>query len=171
MAQPGLQRHACRTRLARIQLPGMDVEHRRSAFTMDAGDCLPRHGIRQKAEIAAAATGPVSSQQARRGDRYLNQGAGSVGPVGPPWGIGEGIEIPRYRIDARTICMALLLQDRPSPGRMRPYAEGGGAIAQHGLARAVLQDRLGLADIGSKFLRCLAVHTPVTKTMAGDFMA
>src|ERR1700682_5235431 len=72
MAEPRLGADTLHARLLGIELPWMEIEHRRLAVDcIDASDRPPRHHVRQEPKIPSPAGRPVGAKHAHRRDGKL----------------------------------------------------------------------------------------------------
>src|SRR6266851_2620663 len=58
-------------RMVRVDLPGMEIEHRRLAEAIDAAEAGARDGVGKDAEVRSSSDGDVLSEQAPGGDGEL----------------------------------------------------------------------------------------------------
>src|ERR1700687_171745 len=74
MTNAGLERHPGDTRLIRINLPWMKIEHAGLLVVPQNNLQVPfEQRVREQPEIAAAASRPVGAQSSHRRDRYLDE--------------------------------------------------------------------------------------------------
>ncbi len=141
MAKTMVPRHAG-TRLARVEFPGMKIEHDRLALTgIDALDAMLKPQGWQHPKVATAAQRQVRPEEPYRTDRELDQPLVTM----PPQFVGEArrldlpVTIVPNRVDAGIVVEARLHQEIISPGLLAANGVVGGAIAQNRLPRDVLQ--------------------------------
>ena len=157
-------------RLCRVELPWMEIEHRRPPVDgVDASDRPLRYTIRQQPEIAAAAGRPVRIQHPDRRHRDLEHVVAHL--VREARRVRRAVVIVPYRVDARAVPITGFGDAIEGPEIGRPDRKARRPVAVDLASGDVFEHRLGQADIGQESADALLVGSQVLVTVAGELVA
>ena len=147
----------------------MEIEHRGLAIdVVDASNRPARNEIRQQAEIAAAAGGPVGAEHAHGRHGELEHARRAL--VRESRRVRHAVVIVANRIDARAVAISGLVDAVECPRVARPDREARRAVAADAATRNILQHGLRESDIGQEFAALLLGRAQVRKAMAGKLV-
>ena len=170
MAKARLQARLEDPWLLGVDFPRMEIEDGGTLVErVDTADRPAAEFIRCQAEVPAATGRQVAPEQAGRGDRDLEQAGARL--VGEAWCVGHAVVVVLHRVDAGAVAVAGFEQHVEGPEVAHADREARRAVAQHGLAAQVFEQRLGALHVVGKDLARLLAGALVAIAVAREFVA
>src|SRR5580693_2461538 len=149
MAQPAPHSEPLHAGLCRIDLPRMGIKDAGLVRRIDPIQISLRGPVGEEAKITTACTGNILPEQAAGGERELPKHSGARSERVPRC-IGRAIEVMADGVKARTIGVALLLQDLVCPRRLGTNRKSGSAVPSFCRSGDVLDSAFCAANIFTK---------------------
>src|ERR1700741_5193795 len=157
------------TRLFRIDLPRMEIEHACLATLVYRGETEAECCVGEQTEIPTTGAWKVAAQGAHC--RHWDFTQLSIRSIGDARCVGHTVEIVTDRIYTRTVRVALLFQHAKRPLIARIHGEGCSSLAADGDAADILQQPPRPADIYAKRPWVLTVSAGMIVAVTGEFVS